>query len=62
MTANRWELALLIGLAGKKYENCHVKENVDSQVFNQIVQTFHFFGQKVRFILGETSSSCAPHM
>jgi len=61
MTANRWEFGLLIGLAGKLYQNCHVKEKVDSQVFSQNFQTVHFFGQKASFIFGEASSSCAPH-
>lgn len=46
MTANRWELVLLIGLAGKKYQNCHVKENVDSTGLQPNCSDIPFFLDK----------------
>lgn len=63
MTANRWELVLLIGLAGKKYQNCHVKENVDSTGLQPNCSDIPFFWTKSQvYFGGDIFLLCSSHV
>lgn len=61
MTANGWELGLLIGLAGKMYQNCCMKEDVDSGSTAKIFRFSIFFDKKSQFFSGGNIFLCAPH-
>lgn len=57
MTANGWKLGLSVGLAGKMYQNCCVKENLDSKSSVKIFRFSIFWTKCQSFIFGQTSSS-----